>query len=176
MERGCGRGGGRGVGEQPLLGVWTVSMSVQFRMVAIRSENNNNREPTERFPKLKALYNLKSNNIQSTNTHNYTNQWYTIVQNIRKINEHIHTKHGKNTRTQKPICAPPRLSEVSQRCLSVSDSKQMGWRHSRTSDTEVSSCCLEWVSVLVRHMIPSRGNRQHSKHQLYFQQPNSFQN
>ena len=149
-------------------------MSVQFKMVAIRSENNNNREPTERFPKLKALYNLKSNNIQSTNTHNYTNQWYTIVQNIRKINEHIHTKHGKNTRTQKPICAPPRLSEVSQRCLSVSDSKQMGWRHSRTSDTEVSSCCLEWVSVLVRHR--KRGNRQHSKHQLYFQQPNSFQN
>ena len=38
--------------------------------------NNNNREFTEHFWKLKALYNLKKN-IQYANTHNYTNQWYT---------------------------------------------------------------------------------------------------
>ena len=54
--------------------------------------NNNNRELIERFRKLKALYNLKKS-IQSANTHNYTNPWYTSVQNIRK-------NHGKSTRTQ----------------------------------------------------------------------------
>ena len=47
------------------------------------NDNNNNRELIERFRKLKALYNLKKN-IQCPNIHNYTNQWYTSVQNIRK--------------------------------------------------------------------------------------------
>ena len=40
------------------------------------------RELIERFRKLKGLYNLKKN-IQCAYTHNYTNQWYTSVQNIR---------------------------------------------------------------------------------------------
>ena len=40
--------------------------------------NNNNRELIERFWKFKAVYKLKKN-IQSANTHNYTNQWYTSV-------------------------------------------------------------------------------------------------
>ena len=55
-------------------------------MVSMRSDsnnnNNNNRELIERFWKLKALYNLKKN-IQCADTHNYTNQWYTSVQNWR---------------------------------------------------------------------------------------------
>ena len=41
-----------------------------------RSEDNNynnDRELTERFRNLKAIYNLKKN-IHCTNTHNYTNQ------------------------------------------------------------------------------------------------------
>ena len=41
------------------------------------------RELVERFRELKALYNLQKY-IQCANTHNYTNQWYTSVQNIRK--------------------------------------------------------------------------------------------
>ena len=47
--------------------------------------NSNYRElVTERPRRLKALYNLKKN-IRRANTHNYTNQWYTSVQNIRKL-------------------------------------------------------------------------------------------
>ena len=121
-------------------------------MVAMRSENNNNnnnRELLEHFWKLKALYNLNNNNIQCTHTHNYTNQWYTRVQNIRKMNEHIYTKHGKNTRTQKPYALHPVPQKFTQLCVSTSDSKQRVWRHSRTSDTGLSSCCLEWDRVSV---------------------------
>ena len=53
--------------------------------------NNNNRQLIERFQKLKALYNLKKNiqcaNDNDTNhiQYNDTNQWYTNVQNIRKL-------------------------------------------------------------------------------------------
>ena len=35
--------------------------------------NNNNKELTQHFQNLKALYNLKKN-VQRINTHNYTNQ------------------------------------------------------------------------------------------------------
>ena len=45
------------------------------------SEGVNNRKLIERFWKLKALYILKKN-TQRANTHNYTNQWYTSIQNI----------------------------------------------------------------------------------------------
>ena len=39
-------------------------------------------------------------NIQCANTHNYTKQWYTSIQNIGKVNKHFRKKYGKNTRTQ----------------------------------------------------------------------------
>ena len=55
-----------------------------FYAPPLHYNNNNKRELIERVRYLKALYNLKKN-IQCTNTHNYTNQWYTSVQNIRKL-------------------------------------------------------------------------------------------
>ena len=74
------------------LKLWQVHVSVLFfvahfvkipSIIVAWNNNNNNRERIERFRKLKALYNLKKN-IQCADTHNYTNQWYTSIQNIRK--------------------------------------------------------------------------------------------
>ena len=64
--------------------------------------NNSSKELIERFWKLKVLHNLKKN-IQCANTNNYTNQWYTSVQNM-KINKHFHIKHGTNTCIQDCTC------------------------------------------------------------------------
>ena len=73
-------------------------VSSVIKNVLIYNNNNNNNELIECFWKLKVLHNLKKN-IQCANTHNYTNQWNTSVQNM-KINKHLHTKHGTNTCTQ----------------------------------------------------------------------------
>jgi len=62
----------------------TTTAAAAAATTTTTNNNNNNRERIERFLKLKALYNLKKN-IQCANTDNYTNQWYTSVQNIRKL-------------------------------------------------------------------------------------------
>ena len=68
---------------------WFILLGAE-RIVRIKSNNNysnnsnNNRELTEGFRKLKALYNIKKN-IPCANTHNCTNEWYTSIQNTRKL-------------------------------------------------------------------------------------------
>ena len=68
------------------------------------NNNNNNRELIERFRNLKALYNLKKN-IQCTNTHNYINQQYTSVQNIRKLTSILR----QNIDSSPPHPPPPKM-------------------------------------------------------------------
>ena len=62
----------------------TSSQILACTLCTVSFNNNNNRELTEHFQKLKTLYNLKKN-LQCANTRNYTNQWYTSIQNIGKL-------------------------------------------------------------------------------------------
>ena len=77
------------------------TIGVQPVSIHHHNYNNNNRELTECFWNLKVLYNLKKN-IQHADTHNYTNQEYTRVQNMWKLTN-IFMQNMAKTHTHKIV-------------------------------------------------------------------------
>ena len=73
-----------------------LSYSSFLFIYLFNNHNNHNRELTERFRNLKALYNLKKKHTM----HKYPQLYKSIVYKRtkhKKINKHLYTKHGKNT-------------------------------------------------------------------------------
>ena len=77
-----------------------------FHSGMVQENHINNRNFLQRFLKLKALHILKEN-IKCADTHNYTNQWYTSIQNIRKLtNMFIQSMAKKREEGLLPVLGP----------------------------------------------------------------------